>query len=159
MSDLLTPYFERFAEASIARMKTASLAISFYERIRLRLVKKEDLSGELPIIAKVGSAGTMKVVKQAIADNKKALASAWDLPARLVESGKFTCTQIVNERELLPRATLNYQFKSPAGTVTVKIESAGETFKLDIQAGKNSMAAALARTELEKQLTMIALTG
>ena len=40
-----------------------------------------------------------------------------------------------------------------------KISSAGETFKLEINAGKNSMAAQMACIELEKQLTFIALTG
>jgi hypothetical protein len=158
MTDLLTPYFERYAESSIARMKAAMLAIGFYERIRQRLLKDEDLSGELPIIATVGAAGTMKVVKEAIADNKKSLASAWALNPRLEALGTFKCTQIVNERELLPRADVTYQFKSDAGSVTIGIQSAGENFKLGINAGKNPMAAQLVRTELEKHLTFIALT-
>ena len=62
MSALLTQYFENYAESSIARMRTAKLAISYYERIRARLLKKEDLSGELPIIKKVGPEGTMTAV-------------------------------------------------------------------------------------------------
>ncbi|MSP36665.1 MAG: hypothetical protein EXR25_13130 [Limnohabitans sp.] len=47
MSDLLTQYFERYAEEAITKIKAASIAVDYYERIRVRLVRKEDLSGEL----------------------------------------------------------------------------------------------------------------
>jgi len=137
MSALLNQYFERYAEEAITKMKAALIAVDYYERIRLRLVKKEDLSGELAIIAKVGPAGTMTVVKEAIADYKGQVAGAWALNQRLQEIGKHKVSLIVNEREHLPRA---------------------ETFKLDINAGKNPMAAQIACIELEKQLTFIALT-
>ena len=42
--------FERYAEEAITKMKAALIAVDYYERIRVRLVKKEDLSGELAII-------------------------------------------------------------------------------------------------------------
>lgn len=134
------------------------IAVDYYERIRVRLVKKEDLSGELAIIAKVGPAGTMAVVKEAIAEYKAQVAGAWELNPRLQEIGKHKVSLIVNEREHLPRAEVSYQFKSSAGTVKVYISSAGETFKLEINAGKNPMAAQMACIELEKHLTFIALT-
>ena len=59
----------------------------------------------------------------------------------------------------LPRADVSYQFKSAAGTEKVHITSAGENFRLDVNAGKNSMAAKMACIELENQLSFIALTG
>jgi hypothetical protein len=43
--------------------------------------------------------------------------------------------------------------------VKVRIVSAGETFKLELNAGKNDMAARTAYVELEKQLTLIALSS
>jgi hypothetical protein len=43
--------------------------------------------------------------------------------------------------------------------VKVHITTAGETFRLEINAGKNPMVAQMACIELEKQLTFIALTG
>jgi hypothetical protein len=159
MSELLTQYFERYAEEAITKMKAALIAVDYYERIRVRLVKKEDLSGELAIIAKVGPAGTMTVVKEAMADYKGRVAGAWELNQRLLDVGKHKVSLIVNEREHLPRADVSYQFKSKAGTVNIHIASAGETFKLEINAGKNPMAAQMACIELEKQLTFIALTG
>ena len=159
MSDLLTQYFEDYAENSITRMKEALLAVSFYERIKARLVKKEDLSKELPIIAKVGAAGTMTVVTEAIAHHKSQVATAWDLSPRLQKLGKQKVSLTVHEREHLPRAAVSYQFKSSAGTVKVNITTAGETFRLEIYAGKNPVAAQMACIELEKQLTFVALTS
>ena len=159
MSALLTQYFERYAEEAITKMKAALIAVDYYERIRARLVRNEDLSSELAIIAKVGPACTMSVVKEAIADYKSQVAGAWELNQRLQDIGKHKVSLIVNEREHLPRADVAYQFKSNAGIVKVHITTAGETFKLEINAGKNPMAAQMACIELEKQLTFIALTG
>lgn len=159
MTDQLTKYFETFAENSIQRMKSAVLAINYYERIRLRLIKKEDLSSELAIIAKVGPEGTMEVVKEAIADNKKRLASAWNIHPRLRDLGTFKCALTTDAREQLPRVDLKYHFKSSAGSVKVHVTSAGETYRIEINAGKNPMAAQLARREFEKNLTFIAMTS
>ena len=159
MSDLLTQYFERYAEEAITKMKAALIAVDYYERIRVRLVRKEDLSGELAIIAKVGPAGTLTVVKQAIADYKGQVAGAWELNQRLQDIGKHQLSLIVNEREHLPRADVSYHFKSKAGVVKIHITTAGETFRLEINAGTNPMASQMACIELEKQLTFIALTG
>ena len=159
MSELLTQYFERYAEEAITKMKAALIAVDYYERIRVRLARKEDLSGELAIIGKVGPAGTMTVVKEAIADYKSQVAGAWELNKRLQDIGKYKVSLIVNEREHLPRVDVSYLFKSKAGIVKVHITTAGETFRLEINAGKNPMAAQMACIELEKQLTFIALTG
>jgi hypothetical protein len=159
MSSQLNQYFGRYAESAIAKMKEALLAVDYYERIRLRLLRNEDLSNELPIIAKVGPAGTMTVVKNAIADYKAQVTNAWQLAPRLQDLGTHSVNLIVNEREHLPRADVHYQFKSAAGTVKVQITTAAETYDLKITAGKNSMAAELAFRELEKQLTFIALTS
>ena len=158
MSLELSKYFQTHAEKAIAKMKAGVLAISYYERIKWRLQHKEDLSGELPLIAKVGPAGTMAVVKEAIADYQSQINTAWNLSPKLQEFVKQKITLIVNEREHLPRADVTYQFKSPAGVVKVRITTAGETFKLGINAGKNPMAAQMACIEFEKQLSFIALT-
>lgn len=158
MSELLTQYFERYAENAITKMKAALIAVDYYERIRLRLVQEEDLSKELAIIAKVGVVGTMTVVKEAITDYKAQVTGAWELNQRLQDIGKHKISLVVNEREQLPRADVAYQFKSKAGTVKVHISTAGENYTVSINAGKNPMAAQMACIELEKQLTFIALT-
>ncbi len=85
-------HFENYAEGSIARMKAAKLAISYYERVKARLLKKEDLSSELPITKKVGPEGTMTVVKAAIADYRRQVTTAWEMNPKLREVGKYKCT-------------------------------------------------------------------
>jgi hypothetical protein len=122
-------------------------------------VQKEDLSKEIAIIAKIGPAGTMTVVKDAITDYKAQVAGAWALNPRLQDIGKHKISLTVNAREHLPRADVAYQFKSKAGTVKVQITTAGENYTVSINSGKNPMAAQMAFIELEKQLTFIALTG
>ena len=158
MSTQLTQYFERYAEHAIAKMKDALLAVDYYERIRQRLLKNEDLSAELPIIAQIGPEGTMTVVKNAIAEYKAQVNNAWKLTPRLLDMGTHKINLVVNELEHLPRADVHYQFKSSAGIVKVHITTAAETYQLQINAGKNFMAAELAFRELEKQLTFIART-
>jgi hypothetical protein len=157
MNDQLTPYFERYAEHSIERMKRAVLAVGYYERIHARLLKNEDLSVELPIIKKVGAKGTMAVVNEALKDYRAEIEQAWQLHPKVAELGKVKIVQIVNEREHLPRIEMSFDFKCDSGVVKVLIKTAGETYKLEIDAGRNPMAAQLARTELEKNLALIAL--
>ena len=140
-------------------MKVDLIAVDYYERTRVRLVRKDDLSGELTIIAKVGPAGTMTVVKEPMADHKGLVAGAWEMSQRLQDIGKHRISLIVNEREHSPRADVSYQFINKADTAKVHITTAGETFKLETNAGKRPMTAQMTCIELGKYLTFIALTG
>ena len=130
MSALLTQYFENYAEASITRMKEAKWAVAYYERIRARLDNQEDLSGEFAIIGKNGPKGTMTVIRQAIADYKAQVAGAWALIAQLQENGKHKVSLTVKDREHLPRASVDYHFRSNAGLVKIHITTAGENCKV-----------------------------
>ena len=67
MSALLTQCFERYAVEAITKMKAALIAVDYYERIRVRLGSQEDLSKEIAIISKVGTANTMTAVRDAMA--------------------------------------------------------------------------------------------
>lgn len=158
MTEILTKYFERHAEDSIERMKQAVLAVSYYERVRDRLEKNEDLSSELPIIKKLNPNEVKATVNEAIAEYKDQIKHSWDLPDRFAELGKVKIVQVINDREQLPRVNFEFTFSSDAGNVKVEIKSAGETYKVILDAGRNQMAAALAFTELEKQLAYISLT-
>jgi hypothetical protein len=82
-----------------------------------------------------------------------------ELNKLLQDIGELKLSLIVNEREHLPRVDVSYQFKSKAGTVKIHITTAGETFRLEINAGTNPLASQMSCIELEKQLTFIALTG
>lgn len=156
MSDQLTNYFEQYAEHGIEQMKKAMLGIGFYERVIERLAAKDDLSDELPVIGKIGPKSALAVAKQALEENKQAIEKAWELPEHLVKKGVHKVSVHKPESEMLPRAEVSYQFKSDAGLVKIKITTAGETYKLEIDAGRNPMAAQLAITSLEKHLMFAA---
>ena len=137
MSALLTQYFERYAESAITKMKAALIAVDYYERIRVRLGSQEDLSKEIAIISKVGTANTMTAVRDAMAYYQGRVAGVWELNQRLQDIGKYKASLIVNEREQLPRAHVSYQFKSKAETAQVQITTAGENYTVSVNAGKN----------------------
>lgn len=158
MTEILTKYFERHAEDSIGRMKKAVLAVGYYERVRDRLDKNEDLSAELPIIKKLNPNEVKATVKEALVEYREQIKHSWDLTDRFAELGKVKIEQVNNDREQLPRVNFEFQFCSDAGIVKVEIKSAGETYKVALEAGRNEMAAALAFKELEKQLAYITLT-
>ena len=55
------PNSEMGPPSEVALSFAQTITVDYYERTRLRLVQKEDLSKEIAIIAKVGPAGTVKV--------------------------------------------------------------------------------------------------
>lgn len=158
MNTVLINYFEGYATKALEMVKNALLTKGYYERVLRQLQNKEDLSDQLPIIKKVGVNATNKVVKEALADCEKDLLAAWKLSSGIAENAKSTLSQIVNEREMLPRYEVLHQFKTEAGTVKVTITTMGENIKLDITAGNNKMASQAAMYELEKQIAFINLT-
>lgn len=157
MTQYLHDYFSGHAERAISGMKGALQAQSFYKRLEMRLDKGEDLSSELPVIAKVGIAGALEVVKEAIAENKALETSTWDLPPKLQELGKVSLKMHKEPFEHLPRVTQTLVYKCPAGAVTVKIQTAGENFKLEFVTEKNKMAAEMSLRELEKEINFALL--
>jgi hypothetical protein len=156
MSEQLTKYFEDYAETGIERTKKALLAIGFYKRVLDRLNAGDDLSDEMPLIAKVGPDVTREVVIEAILENKDELKAAWQLPKHLQKRGDFIVGSTQEPLEHLPRVEMSYSFTSAAGDVKVRVSTIGENFKVVIDAGKNKVAATLACAALEKHLTFLA---
>jgi ribosomal protein L18 len=62
-------------------------------------------------------------------------------------------------RELLPRFKIDYIYKTKLGDIKIKITTAGENYRLQIQISGNLMKAQMIKAELEKQLTYIALVS
>ena len=83
MTQALHDFFNQHAENAIAGMKQALLAQIFYKRLLPRLVAGEDLSDEIPVLAKVGQKQAIKVVKQAIEENQTKLQTVWNLPQKI----------------------------------------------------------------------------
>lgn len=138
-------------------MKASLVATGFYSRIQTRLSKDEDLSSELPIIAQVGLDGAKEVVQSALKDYQLQLANSWEPNPKLKEMGKFKCGLATIAQEQLPRTSVTFEFPTATGKLVVKIASAGETFKLTIDAGKNPMATQVILNEFEKKMTLAAI--
>jgi len=157
MSDQIRQYFERYAENGLAQVKRSLVAIPFYDDIRKRLARGEDLSQELEGIKLAGADKTLQVVLETIEEYKDQMKGAWNMHDNLLRKGKFHFKQIKLERELMPRFEIDYVFENTVRSVKVEIRTAGETFKIYIDAGKDSMRSQIALHELEKELTFIAL--
>lgn len=159
MTQYLHDYFSGHAQTAIAGMKEALVAQRFYERLVPRLEKGEDLSGELPIIAEVGNAGALEVVHEAIDENKALISSVWELPKKLKALGTQMTRMTKDPFEHLPRVEMTFDYQCPAGAVTVKVQTAGENFKIDFDTQKNKMAAEMSMRELEKDISLALLAA
>ena len=159
MTQYLHDYFSGHATQAIEGMKAALQATSFYKRLEMRLNKDEDLSGELPVIAKVGIAGALEVVKDAIKENNALETSAWDLPPKVQALGKVSLDMHKEPFEHLPRVTQTLVYKCPAGAVTVTVQTAGENFKIESTTEKTKMAAEMAMRELGKEISFALLSA
>jgi hypothetical protein len=159
MTQYLHDYFAGHAAQAIEGMKAALQAQSYYKRLELRLSKGEDLSGELPVIAKVGNAGALQVVKEAIAENEALETSVWNFSSKVHKIGKVTLDMHKEPFEHLPRVTQALFYKCPAGAITVNIQTAGENFKIEFTTEKTKMAAEMAMRELEKEISFALLSA
>jgi len=157
MSDQIRQYFERYAENGLAQVKRSLVAIPFYDDVRKRLVRGEDLSQELEGIKLAGPDKTLQVVLETIEEYKEQMKGAWNMHDNLLRKGKFIFKQVKLERELMPRFEIDYVFENTVRSVKIELRTAGETFKIYIDAGKDSMRSQMALHELEKELTFIAL--
>lgn len=158
MSAELTLYFERYAQRALDQVMHSLVATSYYKRILARLENKEDLSEEMPILKKVGAKNAIGVVKTALADYAKESETAWELPANLKKAAKSKISQVQHHQEHLPRYEVLHQFATDAGVVKVRITTSGQNIEVDLNAGKNRMAAQSALYELEKQVAFATLT-
>ena len=153
MTQYIHDYFAAHALKAISGMKESQQAQSFYRRLLARLERGEDLSEEVPEIARVGSAGSVEVVKKALAEYEKNFKEAWDLPPTIQSQGKEHIKMYSEAYEILPRVTHTFSFSSAAGKVTVRTVTAGENLSIVFETPKNKMASDTAMNELEKAIT------
>ena len=159
MTQYIHDYFAGHAKKAIAGMKESQQAQSFYHRLLARLDRGEDLTAEVPQIARVGSAGAVEVVKQAIAENETKFDAVWNLPKSVQGIGRQHVSMAREPYEILPRVTLAFTFVGDAGKVTVHTTTAGENVTIEFVEPKNKMAAAAAMSELEKALSFALLAA
>jgi len=149
MTQYLHDYFTAHAERAITCMKESQQAQSFYRRLHTRLERGEDLTAEVPEIARVGSAGAVDVVKKAIAEYEKKFQTAWVLPTNIQSQGKEHFKMHSEAYEILPRVTHTFSFISAAGKVTVRTETAGENINIEFEFINNNSLFILILVEFE----------
>ena len=159
MTQALHDFFNQHAENAIAGMKQALLAQIFYKRLLPRLVAGEDLSDEIPVLAKVGQKQAIKVVKQAIEENQTNLQTVWNLPQKLQKVGKQEVRLQQEPYEPLPRVQLTFRYPSSAGEVVVRVKTMGENISISWTTPRNKMAAELGLRELEKEASFALLAS
>lgn len=159
MTQYLHDYFRAHAEQAIAGMKEGLQAQSFYKRLEMRLAKGEDLSGEVPLIKQVGSAGALEVVQQAIEENKIKMTAVWDLPAKVQALGRLTVKMHNEPFEHLPRVNFKFEYKAQSGPLTIQIKTAGENFTIELTTASNKMASEMSMRELEKDISLALLAS
>lgn len=159
MTQYIHDYFTAHAQRAISGMKESQQAQSFYRRLLTRLERGEDLSVEVPEIARVGSAGAVEVVKQAIEENEAKFEAVWNLPKSVQDLGRQHVSMAREPYEILPRVTHSFTFTGAAGKVTVHTTTAGENIAVEFATPKNKMAAAAAESELEKALAFALLAA
>jgi hypothetical protein len=157
-STQLTLFFESYAQSALDQIMGSLIAKSFYQRVLERLQNKEDLSSELPILKKVGNKNAIEVVKTALLDYAKQSDEAWKLPASLINGAKSKIAQAKHHQEHIARYDVLHQFATDAGTIKVHIITLGQQIKVELNAGKNRMAAQAALYELEKQIAFATLS-
>jgi hypothetical protein len=159
MTQYLHDYFTAHAERAISGMKESQQAQSFYRRLLARLERGEDLSAEVPAIARVGTAGATEVIKQAISENETKFDAVWNLPKSVQGIGRQHVSMAREPYEILPRVTMTFTYTCVSGKVTVQALTSGENVSVEFAAPKNKMAAAAAVLELEKALAFALLAA
>lgn len=155
---LLYQYFSQYAESGIKQMKTALIAIGFYERVKWRLERGEDLSDEVDGIAKIGNEAALQVVAEAIEQNRALIRDCWTLPQALLNAGNLEVTQEMRYTENLPRTDIYFTFKCAAGLLVVKISTTGENYKIQVTSDLAQMPKSVCVMELERVLMMASLS-
>jgi len=159
MTQYLHDYFTAHAERAISGMKESQQAQSFYRRLLARLERGEDLSAEVPEIARVGTAGATEVIKQAISENETKFDAVWNLPKSVQGIGHQHVSMTREPYEILPRVTMTFTYTCASGKVTVQALTAGENVSVEFAAPKNKMAAEASISELEKALAFALLAA
>ncbi len=150
MTENLELYFTAYADKAMQTVRECRLAKNYYGGVARRLKTGYDPGTEIPAAKQAGKAGTQAAVSEALKDFGDQEKHAWDLPKILAEHAKSKVTVTSKPQELYPRYSVAHLFTTPAGFVKVFISTQGQNIKLDINAGRNQMAAAAAMLELEK---------
>ena len=158
MSDVLTTYFNRYAESALDQIHHGLAAIDFYGEVIDRLKNGIDISDSVPEVKRVGSKIALDTAQEMLADYIKRVEHIWDLPKPLKEIATTKISKNKERLENLPRYDVTYTFKLESGKITIHISTANRNHRLEIDTDHNTMKAAATVHELEQYMTLVTLS-
>ncbi len=159
MSDVLTTYFNRYAESALDQIHHGLAAIDFYGEVIDRLKNGIDISDSVPEVKRVGSKIALDTAQEMLADYIKRVEHIWDLPKPFKEIATTKISKHKERLENLPRYDVTHTFKLESGKINILISTANRNHRLEIDTDRNSMKAAATIHELEQYLTLAAISA
>jgi hypothetical protein len=159
MSDVLTTYFNRYAESALDQIHHGLAAIDFYGEVIDRLKNGIDISDSVPEVKRVGSKIALDTAQEILADYIKRVEHIWDLPKPLKEIATTKISKNKERLENLPRYDVTHTFKLESGKINILISTANRNHRLEIDTDRNTMKAAATIHELEQYLTLAAISA
>ncbi len=159
MSNVLTTYFNRYAESALDQIHHGLAAIDFYGEVIDRLKNGIDISDSVPEVKNVGSKIALDTAQEMLADYIKRVEHIWDLPKPLKEIATTKISKHKERLENLPRYDVTHTFKLESGKINILISTANRNHRLEIDTDRNTMKAAATIHELEQYLTLAAISA
>jgi len=159
MSDVLTTYFNRYAESALDQIHHGLAAIDFYGEVIDRLKNGIDISDSVPEVKRVGSKIALDTAQEMLADYIKRVEHIWDLPKPLKEIATTKISKNKERLENLPRYDVTHTFKLESGKINILISTANRNHRLEIDTDRNTMKAAATIHELEQYLTLALISA
>jgi hypothetical protein len=158
MSDVLTTYFNRYAESALDQIHHGLAAIDFYGEVIDRLKNGIDISDSVPEVKRVGSQIALDTAREMLADYIKRVEHIWDLPKPLKDIATTKISKHKERLENLPRYDVTHTFKLESGKISINITTANRNHRLEIDTDRNIMKAAATVHELEQYMTLVTLS-
>ena len=124
----VTAFFDKKAEAAVAKAADRMADLKFFEQVLARLKSGEDLSSEMAAFKRVDTKVAIETVKSLIAKCKSDLqAGYWEIKSKKIQT---KVKSVLIEGELVPRYTVEYTIAVSGGEVNIKVETAGVTAEI-----------------------------
>jgi hypothetical protein len=159
MSEILTQFFNNYAETALSQIHIGLTAIRYYNESIYRLENGIDISDSIPEVKRVGNKVALQAAKELLLDYEQQVKNAWNLPKTLADLASSKITSHKERLENLPRYEVTHTFKLEAGKITINITTANQNHRLEIDSDRNVMKSQAVLLELEQYLTLAQLSS
>jgi hypothetical protein len=157
MSQDVTDYFEELAHSAIERCHARVADRKFFESVKARIARGEDLSEEIQQLRGVSKKDALFVVNQLIKRCDTDMVGYWSLPGRTTIESAVNAELVAGE--LVPRFTARYTVQTEVGKMTVTLANQGNHTDISLNASEIKAANRdTAMRELANQLLVARMT-